>query len=134
MFGRGRPCDQVVKFTCSASVAQGFAGSDPGLRHGTIHQATLRQHPTCHNYKSPQLKIYNYVLGGFGRKRKNKKKILKKKCLVDKHRLKSRVMIFKRKVWYLLLGWATGKGGSTCECSVHPSHELPFADRHASGS
>ena len=42
---RGR----VVKFTCSASVAQRFAGSNPGHRHGTAHQAMLRQHPTHHN-------------------------------------------------------------------------------------
>ena len=32
----------------SASAAQGFASSDPGLGHGTAHQAMLRQHPTCH--------------------------------------------------------------------------------------
>ena len=29
--------------------AQGFSGSDSGRRHGTAHQAMLRQHPTCHN-------------------------------------------------------------------------------------
>ena len=45
----GRPRGQVVEFTCSASAAQGFAGSDPGCRHGTTHQAMLRQHPACHN-------------------------------------------------------------------------------------
>ena len=41
---RGR----VVGFTrsASASAAQGFAGSDPGHRHGTTHQAILRRHPT----------------------------------------------------------------------------------------
>ena len=33
----GRPNDGVVKFTCSALVAQGFAGSDPGCRHGTAY-------------------------------------------------------------------------------------------------
>ena len=26
-----------------------FTGSDPGHGHGTAHQTTLRQHPTCHN-------------------------------------------------------------------------------------
>ena len=34
---RGRPCGQVVKFLCSALVAQGFAGADPGHGHGTAH-------------------------------------------------------------------------------------------------
>ena len=29
--------------------AQCFVGSNPGRRHGTAHQTTLRQHPTCHN-------------------------------------------------------------------------------------
>ena len=44
-------CGQVVKFTRSALVAQGFAGSDPGRGHGTTHQAILRQCPTYHNQK-----------------------------------------------------------------------------------
>ena len=46
---RGWPHGWVVKFTSSASAAQGFTGSDPGQGHGTAHQAMLRQHPTCHN-------------------------------------------------------------------------------------
>ena len=46
---RGRPYGRVVKFTHSASVAQGFAGSNPGRGHGTAHQAMLKRHPTCHN-------------------------------------------------------------------------------------
>ena len=29
--------------------AQCFVGSNPGPGHGTAHQTTLRQHPTCHN-------------------------------------------------------------------------------------
>uniref|UniRef100_F6PV72 C2H2-type domain-containing protein n=1 Tax=Equus caballus TaxID=9796 RepID=F6PV72_HORSE len=48
---RGR----VVKFAHSSSVAQGFAGSDPGRRRGTAHQAMLRRRPTCHNQKDLQL-------------------------------------------------------------------------------
>ena len=63
----------VVKFMCSASAAQGFACSDPGHRLGTANQAMLRWHPTCHNYKDPQL-VYNYVLGGFGEKKRKEKK------------------------------------------------------------
>ena len=31
---------------CSDSVAQGFAGSDPGRGPSTVHQAMLRRHPT----------------------------------------------------------------------------------------
>ena len=29
--------------------AQCFIGSNPGCGHGTAHQTTLRQRPTCHN-------------------------------------------------------------------------------------
>ena len=43
---RGWPRGQVVKFTCSAAVAQ---GSDPGSGHGTARQPMLRRRPTYHN-------------------------------------------------------------------------------------
>ena len=43
---RGRPRGQVVKFSHSTAAAQGFAGSDPGRRHGTACQAMLRWRPT----------------------------------------------------------------------------------------
>ena len=43
---QGLPHGQVVKFPCSAASDQ---GSDPGHRHGTAHQVTLRRHATCHN-------------------------------------------------------------------------------------
>ena len=59
-------------------VAQCFVGSNPGRGHGSAHQTTLRQHPTCHNYEDPQRRIYNYVPGGFGEK-KGKNKIFKQK-------------------------------------------------------
>ena len=39
----------MVKYTCSTSVAQGFASSNPGCGHGTAHQAMLRRRPTYHN-------------------------------------------------------------------------------------
>ena len=43
----GWPHGRVVKFVCSASVAQSFAGSDPGHGHGTTHEAMLmRWRPT----------------------------------------------------------------------------------------
>ena len=48
----------MVKFAHSTLAAQGFAGSDPGRRHGMAHQAML--------------KPYNYVLGGFREKKKKK--------------------------------------------------------------
>ena len=70
----GQPHGRVVNFTRSAAVAQGFAGSDPGRGHGTAYQATLRRCPTCHNYEDPQLKTYNYVLGGLGEKKQGEKK------------------------------------------------------------
>ena len=41
-----QPCGQVVKFTCSVSAAQDFGGLDPGHRHGTACQATLKWRPT----------------------------------------------------------------------------------------
>ena len=49
--------------------AQGFVGSNPGRGHGTAHQATLRQRPTYQNWKDPQQRIYNHVLGGFWEKK-----------------------------------------------------------------
>ena len=70
---RSRPCGQVVEFARSTSAAQGFTGSDPGRGHGTAHRAMLRWHPTCHNWKDPQLKVYNYVLGSFGEKKKKRR-------------------------------------------------------------
>ena len=54
--------------------AQAFNCSNPGRGHGTAHQVTLRQRPTCHNWKDPQRRIYNYVPGGFGEKKEKNKK------------------------------------------------------------
>ena len=66
---QGWPHGRMVGFVRSTSVAQGFPSSDPGRTHGTTHQTMLRRHPTCHNQKDPQLKIYSYILGGFGEKK-----------------------------------------------------------------
>ena len=52
--------------------AQCFVGSNPGSGHGTARRATLRRRPTCHNWKDPQLRIYNHVPGGFGEKKGKK--------------------------------------------------------------
>ena len=42
----------MAQWLCSCSplqAAQCFVGSNPGCRHGTAHQSTLRQRPTSHN-------------------------------------------------------------------------------------
>uniref|UniRef100_A0A9L0TDW9 PBC domain-containing protein n=1 Tax=Equus caballus TaxID=9796 RepID=A0A9L0TDW9_HORSE len=56
-----------------SQAAQCFVGSNPGRGHGTAHQTTLRQRPTCQNLKDSQRRIYNYVLGGFGEKKEKNK-------------------------------------------------------------
>ena len=71
---RGRACGRVVKFACSASAAQGFAGLDPGRGHGTAHQAMLRWRPTCHNQKNLQLEYTTRYWGALGRRRRKKKR------------------------------------------------------------
>ena len=53
----------------SASAAQGFAGSAPGHRHVTAHQAMLRWHPTQHDQKDLQLEYTTMYWGGFGEKK-----------------------------------------------------------------
>ena len=63
----------MVKFVCSTSAAQGFAGLDPGSGHGTACQVTLRQRPTLPQLEGPATKIYNYVLVGFGEVKQKKK-------------------------------------------------------------
>ena len=47
----------------SSLTVQGFAGSDPGRRHGTTHQAMLRWHLTCHNWKDTQLEYTTMYWG-----------------------------------------------------------------------
>ena len=45
-FVRGRPGGLVVKFACSALVAQGSQARMPGTDLHTAHQPMLWQHPT----------------------------------------------------------------------------------------
>ena len=86
----GRPCGRVVKFANSTAAAQGFTGSDPGRRHGTARQATLRQRPTSHNQKDAQPRYTTVYRGGLGRQsRKEEKK--------DWQQLLAQVPIFKKK-------------------------------------
>ena len=72
---RGWPRGRVVEFVSSASVSQGFPGSDPGHGHGTARQAMLRWRPTQHNQKDLQLEYTTMYWGGFGEKKKKEKKI-----------------------------------------------------------
>ena len=62
--GRGWLHGRAVGFAHSAVAAQ---GSDPGRRHGTARQATLRRCPTSHNWKDLQLRYTTMYPGGEGR-------------------------------------------------------------------
>ncbi|XP_070448319.1 TM2 domain-containing protein 1 isoform X1 [Equus przewalskii] len=73
MDGTG-PVAEWLKFACSALVAQGFAGLDPGRGHGTTHQAVPRWHPTLHNQKDLQLEYTTMYWGDLGRRRKKREK------------------------------------------------------------
>ena len=46
-FGAGPVAEWLSSHT-PLLAAQCFVGSNPGLRHGTAHQTTLRQHPMYH--------------------------------------------------------------------------------------
>ena len=43
------PVAEWLSSRAPLQAAQCFVGSNPGRGHGTAHQSTLRQHPTCHN-------------------------------------------------------------------------------------
>ena len=77
---RGRPHGQVVKFACSASAAQGFAGSDSWARtwHHWMGHAEAASHMA--QLEGPAARMHNYVLGGFGEKKKKKKKMIGNRC------------------------------------------------------
>ena len=62
----------MVKFERSASAAQRFTGSDPGRRHGTAHQAMLRQCPHMPQLEGPTTRIYSNVLGIWGEEEEKK--------------------------------------------------------------
>ena len=73
------PVAEWLGLCAPLQVAQCFVGSNPGHGHGTAHQTTLRQRATCYNWKDPQRRIYNYVLGGFEEKKEKIKSFLKKR-------------------------------------------------------
>ena len=43
------PVAEWLSSCAPLQAAQCFVGSNPGCGHGTAHQTTLRQRPTCHN-------------------------------------------------------------------------------------
>ena len=43
------PVAEWLSLRSPLQAAQCFVGSNPGRGHGTAHQITLRQRPTCHN-------------------------------------------------------------------------------------
>ena len=73
------PVAEWLSLRAPLQAAQCFVSSNPGRGHGTAHQTTLRQRPTCHNYKNPQRRIHNYVPGGFGEKKEKIKSLKKNK-------------------------------------------------------
>ena len=84
----------MVKFTRSASEAQGFTGSDPGcglMQTGSSGHAEAASHMP--QLEGPTIKIYTYVLEGFGEKKQGKKK--------DWQQLLAQVPIFKKKLSHI---------------------------------
>ena len=67
------PVAKWLSLRAPLQAAQGFIGSNPGRGHGTTHRATLRRRPTRHSWRDPQLRIHNYVPGGFGEKKGKRK-------------------------------------------------------------
>ena len=62
----------MVKSAHSTLAAEGFTGSDPGCRHHSSGHAEVASH--IEQPEGPTTGIYNYVLGGFGKKKKKKEK------------------------------------------------------------
>ena len=67
----GPPGGAVVEFTCSTSAARGWPVQMLGVDLHTARQAMLCWHPT-EELEGLASKIYNYVLGLWGEKKKNK--------------------------------------------------------------
>ena len=63
----------MVKSTPPALVAQGFPGSDPGRESSTAHETMAEAMSHITQLEEPATRIYNYVLGDFGEKKKKKK-------------------------------------------------------------
>ena len=69
----GLPRGGVLEFAHSASAAQRFTDSDPGHRPSTVHQAKTEAASHIAEPEGPKTRIYNYVLGGFGKKKEKKR-------------------------------------------------------------
>ena len=77
----------MVKVTHSVWAAQGFAGSDPGCRHGTAHQATQMpqlEGPTTKKHTT----MYHRAL-----REKGKNKIFLKKSHNVSEKVKGRIKL-----------------------------------------
>ena len=70
----------MVKFLRSTLAAQGFAGLDSRHGHGTAHQAHAEMASHIAESEGPTTRIYNYVLGGFGEKKKKKEHTGSRSC------------------------------------------------------
>ena len=64
----------MVKLPCSISAAGDFTGSDPGRGHGSTHQAMVEAASHIAQPEALTTRIYNFVLRGFGEKKKKKRK------------------------------------------------------------
>ena len=65
----GQTHGRVVKFVHCVSAAQGFPGLDPGRRpHSSSSHAEAASHIA--ELERPTTRIYSYVLGGLGEKKK----------------------------------------------------------------
>ena len=87
------PVAEWLSSRAPLQAAQCFVGSNPGRGHGTAHQTTLRQRPTCHNYRDPQRRTYNYVLGGFWEKKEEIKSLKKKKETMGQYHFRKYVHV-----------------------------------------
>ena len=141
--GRGWPHGRVVKFTCSASVAQGFTcpgfhrfGAWAQTRHGSSGHAEVASHKA--QPEALTARIYNYVLGGFGKKKKDKVKETIKHCInLTRLAIHARQMLHKlemvSQVLFLYLkcchsGLELIKGSITSTCRLLCT--LAYTERH----
>ena len=101
-FNWGWPHGRVTKFECSTSATQGFIGS--GSWSLTWHHSSGHADMASHIAQPEVLttRIYNYVLGGFGGRRRRKK---------DWQQLLAQVLIFK--IINKFFKWNKGKSQCT---------------------
>ena len=60
-------------------MAQDFAGSDPGAQTRDCSSSHAEVASYIIQPEGPTTRIYNYVVGGFGEKKKNKKRLATEK-------------------------------------------------------